>query len=772
MWYTCYIVESGVLCLEYTTLSDQELENIGQKYYGQFGQYLADASLSLEHKSLDYLAKKSNLGPALIQELHMFIKESLSRQFKSLAMLEYLIMEKTKDFGSMGEQRVSISFCRNLLNIPNDREVTQFDADRFRRLIDEFDQTMQKRSGEQYRDIYKTGNVSFLGVKVSYTGLAPIIQYLTLLKSPYQMYVTYNSQGLVNLIFGEMIEKKLGNYTVMIFEKEYIRTPSLVLSIAAENASGEKIMIRRESCEVIFFNKWQKFYEQSKAERKRALRHVNSSVREGVKERALQLYGAKTTEEVKKIKNTFIEDMIDGIIWHEIGHKVTKQKQNPQYGKFAGAVFESSDKLPSVLNEALADWAPLTDQVKGAVARFRELARVDKARAQRELYVYLSDNWFVDESEEFMALQTDILTALVLHFMNIQGEFDFERYDRESPKIYDFLLKAHEQLMQELVGLLEKATYDVGIHKLSYAQLKTELLKMYKNDKLVATEDQMLEKPNYWMNLWGYARKFSPQTYQQVNDYIATNGNDFRLKLLKIFSKNDPGRFNNSLREFIVARFTEIGVIKPAVRIDTTIAVRKACETMRMPEKIMDKVQEKFKKIMDGEPHDISISYEGEKDPFIATVQEMLIKSGYGDITAGMTVGELYSPDDPPEKRKQFIKEELENIRDQLESEMYLEIDLLKVNDVYNVKPMVEELLDTVVFFDSKKLREKIKTVQYVPLSSGALFEVVIPLKRGYMDWNTSQAVWRINQDIRPEEFIMQWTIDKEFIESLVEAYQ
>ena len=68
--------------------------------------------------------------------------EHLYRVLRDAALLQYLWMEKTSTFGPMGEQRVSISLCRNLLHIPNDREVTQFDADRFRRLLDEYNKTL------------------------------------------------------------------------------------------------------------------------------------------------------------------------------------------------------------------------------------------------------------------------------------------------------------------------------------------------------------------------------------------------------------------------------------------------------------------------------------------------------------------------------------------------------------------------------------------------------------------------------------------------------
>jgi hypothetical protein len=242
--------------------------------------------------------------------------------------------------------------------------------------------------------------------------------------------------------------------------------------------------------------------------------------------------------------------------------------------------------------------------------------------------------------------------------------------------------------------------------------------------------------------------------------------------LLKVISKNNSEKYNNSLREFIYEKYKEIGVLQEPKAVDYKVAVTQACEAMKMPEKVKQTVQERFEKISKGENYDISISYEGEKDPFIATIQEMMLKSGYGDIKAGMLMGEYADPEDTTEKKKDYVKNELENIRDQLESEMYMDVEQLKVNNKFNAKPMVEELLEKTTFFDGKRLKEKIKEVDYADLNSDALFEVFVPLKRGYMDWNTSQAVWRINQDIRPDEFIMQWTIDKDFLEALIQSYQ
>lgn len=726
-----------------------------------------------EKQSLDSLKKMATvLKPEIHEEIKTVVESLLYTRLREYTLLQYVDMEKRSDFGPMGEQRVSISFCRCILGIPNDREVTQFDADRFRRIIDEETKKYGQAKGDGLVSRMKNPEFDFGFMTVSAIDWKNLNNVLPAVGSELEMLVSYH-KGTPTIFLMTCEKKLIGGFPFFLIKKEYVRTPGQVLSIAATSGGDSSVRIRYESCEVIFFNKWQKFFDQSKAELRRALANPNSAIREGIKRRALELYGVKNTAQVKAIKPQFIEDMIDGITWHEIGHKVTDAKE--YLDKIANALaiaLGRGEYFLKAVTEAFADWAPRTAEKQGAISRFCEIAKTDKAKAKRLVYVYMSDNWFADEHEDFLPYYTDILSSLILAYFEPNGDINFEQLEKDISKIHTFLMKVFHNAVAKLLELLAQNTYQVGIHKLSFEQLKAETCKLYKGSAMDKTKEELLQDTHFWTNVIAYAKKFGSGFTEQLNQYYEREGNALNLAILKILSKGKEQTYNNSLRTFIYERYKTIGVLTEPAKIDTEQAVRMACATMKMPDKIVEKVNEKIKKIISGEPYDISISYEGEKDPFIAVIQEMMLKSNYGDIRAGMTVGELYSSDDTPEKRKQFIKEELENIRDQLESEMYLEIDLLKVNDTHNVKPMVEELLDTVVFFDSKKLREKIKAVQYLPLSSGALFEVMIPLKRGYMDWNTSQAVWRINQDIRPDEFIMQWTIDKEFIEALIETYQ
>jgi hypothetical protein len=80
-------------------------------------------------------------------------------------------------------------------------------------------------------------------------------------------------------------------------------------------------------------------------------------------------------------------------------------------------------------------------------------------------------------------------------------------------------------------------------------------------------------------------------------------------------------------------------------------------------------------------------------------------------------------------------------------------------------------MLNAIQFFDGGSLADKIKAVESASFDNDAILEAVIPLRRGYMDWNTIQAVFRINQDLRPDEFWLHWSVDRDFLEFLFEGY-
>lgn len=199
-------------------------------------------------------------------------------------------------------------------------------------------------------------------------------------------------------------------------------------------------------------------------------------------------------------------------------------------------------------------------------------------------------------------------------------------------------------------------------------------------------------------------------------------------------------------------------------------AVQKACDKIKIQEDIQQNVQNQFSDILNGESYKISINYKSRPDPFINVLQQMLLDSNYGYINSYMLFGEKYNPDDNLAVQKEYIRNELEIIRRQMESGMYFEIKNFWVNTQYQVKSIIMELLSSITLSNGQKLADKINNFEY-SLFDDSLIQVFIPLNRGYTDWNTCQAVQRINQYFRPNDIDNKLVIDGDFLKKLFDVY-
>ncbi len=753
-------------------LTDEQLQNELKRITQTYKAFLTDEKTVAGKKSfLEFLISKRVPDPQKEQKkTALLVHESVRRQLSDYALLLFLYMEKNNDYGQMGEQRVSISFCRNILDIPASREVTQDDADTFREKLDAFEKKLNISSVAKIKEKIAQFSVDYLGEQVPLSAEKKLNAFLENVGVPYRLF-TGNMKGVTTFIYGAMEGKTIVGKEIVIIKKEVVRSPHYVLSIAAGNGSVG-VFIRRESCETIFYNKWVGYFQLSPYERQMYNVHPYSSIREGIKGAALKHYAVSSAAELEKIKELFIQEMIEGIFYHEVGHEVGEEARMPfeeeRISKSRGVV---GDDIIVVLKEAIADWAPPLEKQSGPLWHFLQIAQKDPVKATRMVYVYLSDNWFIDAHEEFMADQTDVLCALMLWFIKPDGSVDFQRMENDFNAVFDFIMSTNISILEKIKKFLKDGVYVAGIHRITFDALEKELYKVYTKDKKDLTMDELRTKTTYWVHLMGLVKSFSPETSTKIEDLVKKSSMDVKRSVLEKVSEGGSARYNDSLREYIVQRMVEIGVYKKSTAPDMSVVIRQVAKELKLPDQLAQKVIAQFQKIVDGEPIDIAINYEGKPDPFWAVFQSILLDSGYGNIRSGMAVGESILPQDPPEVRTRKVKEALETIRDQIESEMYLEVKLLRVNGQYVDQAMFDAALADVKFFDNAALKDKITTVQFLELKNAGLMEAYIPLKRGFVDWNTSQAIWRINQELRPDDYLKQWTVDSVFIKNMLDVH-
>lgn len=695
-----------------------------------------------------------------IADFHELIKSYLIIHLKRKAIMEYLIMQKSGNYGAYGKERVLISFCRNLLYIPPDIEVTQDHADIFTYIIDGTDRLFSSGSYDFFKCLYEQYSYNMLGHNE--TANKSLVDYIKNIKFPFHYDCRVIDRFTHQMILGKLNHFQSNEAKVIIFE--YIRNPMDILAFASVGSN-----VRYESCLTIFSNKWMGFFSQSMIEKKINYNHPNTSINEGLKEFTLSYYNVSSREEMLSIKEVFVNDMIDGILHHQLGVKDSKKDLHVYYEMQTPWI--DTPHLSETLTEVLYDWGTDGEEVKRSVSRFCEIADNDIYRAAGCVYAYLSDNWFIDDTDTtYYLLRTEILHGLMLMHIDEKGAINFESVKQSIPEYRLFARSFLVEYLDEILDIARNGIYHVGELEMTYEMLVDAALDLYRESAVnISTREELFLNGKYWINFWGYVEKFSPETHALIQDYTSECEDRLRREVLAMITP-EPKKYNYSLLEYIYARYREIGILKERPVIEYIPIVEELSTSLDMKEEERLLVYGRFQEIMENSvEYDISISYEGEPDPFITIIQEIMLKTGLGDLMAGLDLGELYDPEEPIEQRIKYIKDELEGIRNRIESEMYLDIELLQINNQYGITSFIEDCLENIWFLDNTLLKDKIKNVESVDFEDMPVMRAYISLKKGYMDWNTAQAVWRINQELRPEEFITLWTIDRDFLECLFE---
>jgi len=576
----------------YSDMTDEVLEKLHNRITADYGKDLFNVSRS-EKNCLSALAVK-NIKPYKLKEemfyVQEFVKEYIYRQLLRLSLAQYLIMEKSNDFGIHGKEAVSISFCRNLLNIKN-RNVNNSDYDFFNIIIGNLDCT-NKMSVKELMKYRKYFSLKIFNKTYPSTSFNSINDLFELLEVNYYLYKTTNM-----FIFGYTEKEKIGDITIYNFKKEYTHCPNSVLAIVACVYNNGWI-VRHEACKVIFNIKWKGHFKKTEIEREFDLKHISSAIREGIKDHVLYYYNTATAKDVLKKRKNIISDIIASIRYHEIGHLILKEDMGIIYSAFIRGKLVNDNQVLHVLSEILADYALSKDQRKGTFAYFSELAQEDIQHATACFYMYLSDNWFIDADEEnsSMELLSYAILSLALNFIKTDSSVDFKRIAIEYEIIYKNILKLYNIIINDLINIIRNSTYNIGKKQFDYNNLVNELLKEIKKGKCIKFNCPHLVSQiniNYKKNInsislkdlpelekidhfWEFMRdcleKYSKTGWEQYQKVFKEGAESLEILILSEILIDNKRKCYASLREYTEERCKEIGIVKvlPTIKCKTT----------------------------------------------------------------------------------------------------------------------------------------------------------------------------------------------------------
>jgi hypothetical protein len=548
----------------YSNLTDDEVDKLQAESSQKYGKDLLDSSRQPEERKLKKLVaakykKKARQDQEILSVIECFW-EYLYRKLKELSLIIYLAMSERNDFGQHGEERVSVSLCRCIMNIPNDHGVSEQDIEKFLEVVFECDRR-NGFLGKEYINYCNNFSIDIFGQRFTSVDFDIVgNEIFRLMDIDYFIWATLSNPYGIRFAFGILEERFIEGNRILLMKQEFIRSPQLFLGIAAEVYQNTTI-IRQNAIDVIAHNKWLTYFDQSVFEYYYALQHPYSSIREGLKRFALFYADVANTKEAMEKKAEFEEAMLDGIVFHELGHHVSHNDMKPEHYEYHW-VFPNASSIGQGMQEELADLAPQNGSKKGAFARFLEIAQTNTKRATRNIYMYLSDNLFIEDDEEYFGILTDISVSTALSFIDNNGTVNFDRITTEIKNIYKFFQQRFGQLVDRLLIVIKNAEYDCGLKKLDFPALEEKIYQTYKGTRNEKPLEELRHTNTYWENVVGYLKQFSADGWEEYRKVMEEEAESVKRALLELITNGDGGKYNYSLREYIVERCKEIGIIK------------------------------------------------------------------------------------------------------------------------------------------------------------------------------------------------------------------
>lgn len=491
-------------------------------------------------------------------------------QVNYYAHLMYHYMETSGDWGEPGEQQVKITFCRNLLKIDPKEHLTMEHADAFTEQVKKTIEDLQINTytPETAKQQLRNYKFNVFGKEFETFRALDLNRFLKFAGSDKFLHAgQYGSQ--MELIYGKGSVKEYHGYTVTFVKKEYIRTPNNVMSMAAI-IGHQNIYVRLESLSTIFAQKWLQIFDYNEFEMLTIHSDPFWNIAEGIKQKVLELYNINEKEELIAKEKTFINDMSETILYHELGHGIIQHNILPfELGAIGEASKIFGENIYTAILEFLADFSPAHNKLMGPIQNMIRISKTDKNRAKRMYLMYMSDTWFYNTEDTYMYTYSDLMTLILIRYLK-EDDIDFKLMEKEltydpentSPRShFERIISLYKADIEELKTMCENATFKIAGNDLDYKKIRDFLIEEFrKNDGFVHVETYEFLVP-FWSNVLGYIITVS-NSKQLVEDYMKQQQEKTLKKLLVLScGKETAMKYKFDHRQYIMDRMMELKMI-------------------------------------------------------------------------------------------------------------------------------------------------------------------------------------------------------------------
>ncbi|MCP4051183.1 MAG: hypothetical protein GY730_10825, partial [bacterium] len=212
-----------------------------------------DPEIRKEFPVIQSYLSASNLfiNDSILNEIKAEIENELIESLRYFCYLYYYIMEQKNSWGDAGEQQVKVSFCRNLLDIDPDIDITEQDVNSFfiKVKTDLLNLGISKISLDELQKIFDEYSFRVLGKDFDINEVFILSDIILFAGS--KLFLQGGLHGNeIQIILGNGTIQSLGEYSVIWLEKELVRSPNTIMAMAA--IIGDKnIYIRKEALTAI-----------------------------------------------------------------------------------------------------------------------------------------------------------------------------------------------------------------------------------------------------------------------------------------------------------------------------------------------------------------------------------------------------------------------------------------------------------------------------------------------------------------------------------------
>jgi hypothetical protein len=286
-------------------LSDIEIDNLEAEFTEKYAFSMRDTSLPIEERHLKHLvqqkAEPQNREWELWAVQQIPIRKLLP-QLRDHSNEIYLAMEKTQNWGTMGKERISISHCRHILNIPAHRLVSWPDKAKMDLIINSLDNKLGNKTGDEMIRYCIDRTFSLFGK--NYTSFYELMDFIELMDAGYYFY-TNSGPFCGEFIFGEITWTEIGNkQRIYTFVNEWSRSPSHILGLVGR--SGNPMQIRYQALEQVWYNKWVQSFDNILFQRTDRKKNPNGYVHDTLQNIAMFKNGLVTPKVALRTKDTLL----------------------------------------------------------------------------------------------------------------------------------------------------------------------------------------------------------------------------------------------------------------------------------------------------------------------------------------------------------------------------------------------------------------------------------------------------------------------------------